>query len=83
MKNNSKKTNLITVPTFIFRQGTHSGEDFEENVIQVSFYNNGIEISQEGNFTDDESVIISYKYLDALFKAIKNELPKAQEILKK
>jgi len=32
-------TDLITVPTFTFRQGKNSDGSFEENPIQVSFTN--------------------------------------------
>lgn len=76
-------TDLITVPTFTFRQGKHSDNSFEENPIQVSFYNGSIELRQEGEFDQDESILISPKYLDALFKSIKKSLPEAKECLER
>ncbi len=69
---------LITVPTFTFKQGKHSNDNFEESPIQVSFYNGSIELSQEGEFDVDERVLISPKHVEALFKAIKKNMPEAK-----
>lgn len=75
--------NLITVPTFTFRQGNHSDGTFEENPIQVSFYNGSIELSQEGQFDQDESIIISPNHVKALFRAIQKHTPEANEWLER
>lgn len=72
---------LITVPTFTFRQGKNSDSTFEENPITVSFYNGSIELSQEGAFDTDEKILLSPNYIDALFKAIKKNMPEAKEWL--
>jgi len=72
---------LTTAPTFTFKQGKHSDGSFEENPIQIEFYNGAIVLRQEGAFDLDESISISPKYLDKLFKAIKKNLPEATDWL--
>lgn len=76
-------SDLTTVPTFIYRQGKTSDDTFKENPIQVSFYANGIELRQEGEFIEDETIMISYDHLKDLFKAIQKNLPDALEHLKR
>ena len=71
------QTELITVPNFTFKQGTHKDNDFEENPIRVEFYLNGICLRQEGEFDIDESIMISAKHLDTLFKEIKKQYKEA------
>lgn len=72
---------LITVPTFTYNQGTHNKNDFEESPITVSFYNGSINLTQEGEFDIRESINISPKHLDKLFKEIKKHLPEAESWL--
>lgn len=72
-------SDLITAPTFTFRQGKNSNGSFEENPIQVSFYNGTIELRQEGDYEQDETVQLSPQYVNALFKAIKKNMPEAKE----
>ena len=71
------KTELITVPTFTFNQGELGGIDWDYP-IQVSYYNNGVELIQEGN-----SVVVDYAHLNNLFKEIKKHLKEAKQILDK
>lgn len=71
-------SDLTTVPTFTYRQGKHSDGNFEENPIQVEYYNGAIILRQEGAFDIDENISISPKHLDALFRAIKKNMPEAK-----
>jgi hypothetical protein len=65
---------LIKVPTFTFRQGDIFGGG--ERPVQVNFYEGGelIEITQEGNYDDDEKILIKLEFLDKLVKEIKKHL---------
>jgi hypothetical protein len=63
-------SNLINAPTFIYRQGKFADDTFKENPIQITYYSNGVELRQEGEFEQDETIIISYDHLKKLFKAI-------------
>jgi len=74
-------SDLINVPTFTYRQGKNSDGDFSENPIQVSFYINAIELSQEGSYNQDETILISYDHLKSLFRAINKNMPQALELL--
>lgn len=65
----SKKTELITVPTFTFYQ--EGG-----NPIQVRYYVNCVELEYDGHYID-----IEYDQLNSLFKEIKKHLPDAQNHL--
>ncbi len=74
---------LITVPTFTYHQGKHYDNSFDENPINVDFYNGTICLRQEDAYEEEECINISPKHLDALFKAIKKNLPEALIILER
>lgn len=74
---------LITVPTFTFQQGKNSDGTFAENPIQVSFYNGTINLSQEGQFMENDSINISTAHFEKLFKEIKKHYPEAKSYLEK
>lgn len=75
---------LITVPTFEFKQGSHIDNKFEENPIHVDFYMNAICLRQDGEYMPtQEQVLISYKYLEKLFKEIKKHQANAKAMLDK
>lgn len=71
---------LITVPTFTFRQGQF-GDDVFEKPIQVSFYNGAISLTQEGDYDQDEEIILHPDFVNKLFKAIQKNMPEALEAL--
>lgn len=77
------KNELITVPTFEYKQGTHKDDNFQENPIRVEYYDGSICLKQEGHFTEDETILISPEHLDSLFKAIKKNLTDAKVFLKR
>ena len=70
-------SNLVTLPTFIFRQGElHEGGELP---IQVIYYRDGvIELNQEG-----QEIIIQYDYLRKLFNEIKKHYPEAMRKIEK
>lgn len=73
---------LITVPTFTFNQGSlFNGDTDVERPIHVDYYNGTITLRQEGEFTQEETINIHPKFLDALFKEIKKHLPNANKML--
>lgn len=65
---------LITVPTFTFNQGdVFSGEDLQaERPIHVDYFNGSIQLRQDGEFDEQEKILISDAFLDKLFKEIKS-----------
>ena len=68
------KTDLTTVPSFVFVQ------DNTEEVqppIHVKYWSNAIELNQGGN-----EVMIDYDELSSLFREIKGHLPQALARLK-
>lgn len=75
-------TELITVPTFTFNQGDIFQDAETERPISVDFYKDSIVLRQDGNFDQQEQILIHSKYLDALFKAIKKHKMEADEYLK-
>lgn len=75
----AQKTQLITVPTFQFIQGDFFGSDNNiERPIQVSYYDNCIQLEQGGN-----EIIILPDMLNDLFKEIKRHLPELIEEFRK
>jgi hypothetical protein len=73
---------LITVPTFIFQQGDMWDQEGDsEKPIHVDYYNGSICLRQDGEYEKQEEIIISPKYLNALFKEIKKHLPEAEAML--
>jgi hypothetical protein len=75
------KTDLITVPTFVFHQGDLGDETFEMP-IHVDFYNGTIVLRQKGDYDTLEEIKIAPENLDALFKEIKRHKPSAEQIMK-
>lgn len=63
------KTELITVPSFIYHQP-------DESDVQVNYYMNGIELVQSGN-----SIVIDYHELNTLFREIKKHTAEATKKL--
>lgn len=81
---NPDYTDLITVPTFTFNQGDpFAGEGNVERPIQVSFYNGSIELKQDGEFDNPETIILNPDCVDKLFRAIKKHRGMANDILNK
>jgi hypothetical protein len=79
-----KEPQLITVPTFTFNQGDVFDMDgTAEKPIHVDFYDGVICLRQDGNYDQQEEIIISPKYLAALFKAIMKHKPEAERMLKR
>lgn len=75
---------LITCPTFEFKQGDiFSGVDNAEKSIHVDFYNGSIQLRQDGEYDQQEKILILPENLDKLFKEIKKHLPDALVMLKK
>jgi len=75
---------LITVPTFTFKQGNIFNADPEvERPITVSYYNGTIELLQDGEYDQPEKILIHPSFLNKLFQEIKKHLPEALECLKK
>lgn len=74
---------LITVPTFTYYQGDiFNGDDPEcERPIHVDYYNGSICLRQDDGYNNENSISISPKYMDKLFKEIKKHLPDALVIL--
>lgn len=69
---------LITVPTFTYNQGSvYKGDENTERPITVNYYNGSIELQQEGEYDQPESIIIQPDHIDKLFKEIKKHLPEA------
>jgi hypothetical protein len=75
--------NLITVPTFIFNQGKPDGDLDYERPIHVDYYNGSICLRQDGDFEEQEQILISPQYLDKLFKEIKKHQADAEKSLKR
>jgi hypothetical protein len=69
-------TILSTVPSFTFYQTEQEEGINEELPINIRYYHGTIELEQ-GN----ESIIISSENVNALFKAIKKNLPEAEAML--
>lgn len=76
------KTELITVPTFVFPQGK-LGDNNYESPIHVDFYNGSICLRQDGDYEQMEQIIIDPKHLESLFKEIKRHRANAEAMLKK
>lgn len=72
---------LITVPTFIFNQGTLLEVQGAERPIHVDFYNGTIVLRQDGQYDQQEEIKISPEYLEKLFRKIKKHLPEAEKML--
>lgn len=70
-------TTLLTLPNFIFKQGSIGDNNWEESV-QVIYYTNCISLDQ-----GDNSVVINYDQLDKLFKEIKRHKENALKTLNK
>lgn len=70
----SKETQLITVPSFVFDNGT-------EIPIQVNYYNGSIELRQAGNFDTPETIMLDPSEVKSLIKAIIKHQPEANEWL--
>lgn len=77
----AQKTKLISVPTFTFNQGDMLLDNEFERPISVDFYNGCIVLRQDGEFENQEEILISPKFLDALFKEIKKHKPEAEGLL--
>lgn len=60
---------LITVPTFTFNQGDFGLESEAEKSISVDFYNGCIVLRQDGEFVQQEEILIHPKYAAAFFNA--------------
>jgi hypothetical protein len=73
-----EKTNLITVPTFTFYQGEVFDFEGAERPISVDYYNDTICLRQDGDYNQQEVIIIKPEYLDKLFKAIKKYKSEAE-----
>jgi hypothetical protein len=76
------KTELITVPTFVFHQGD-LGDDTFEMPIHVDFYNGTIVLRQKGDYDQMEEIKLSPENLDVLFKEIKRHKLDAESMLKR
>lgn len=70
--------NLITVPSFIFKQGDVGIDERSEFLIQVQYYTEGLICLESEN----GSVNILKENLDKLVKEIKRHLPEAESSLK-
>lgn len=68
---------LITVPTFTFKQGDFYDEGFERP-IQVLYLNSGSII---GLKQDDQTILVKVELLNKLVRAIKANLPEAKKAL--
>lgn len=75
------KTELITVPTFVFPQGK-LGDTNYERPIHVDYYNGSICLRQDGEFTQQEQIILLPEHIEALFREIKRHRKDAEHILK-
>lgn len=75
------KTELITVPTFVFPQGK-IGDDNFERPIYVDYYNSTITLRQDGEFEQQEKIQLLPEHVDALFKEIKRHQKDAEYWLK-
>lgn len=74
------KTELITVPTFVFSQG-ELGDDTYETPIHVDFYNGSIVLRQDGNYAAQEKITIHPDFVEALFREIKRHKKDAEHLL--
>lgn len=78
----SKDVKLITVPTFIFNQGDMLIDDCFERPIHVDFYDNCISLRQDGEYKQQEEIVISPKHIKALFREIIKHQKEATHFLK-
>jgi hypothetical protein len=78
----NKQTNLISVPTFTFNQGDLFIDTETERPISIDFYNGCITLRQDGEYDQQEQILIHPKFFEALFKAIRKNLPITTELLK-
>lgn len=76
------KTELITVPTFIFNQGELLTDNDSEFPIQVTYWNDGEMVELKTLNYTNESIIIRTKDLKSLFKEIERHLSEATNKLK-
>lgn len=72
---------LITVPTFTFKQGELFDTDVEQP-LHVDYFNGSIQIRQDGGYDQQESINISSKHIKAFFKEVLKHLPDAEHYLK-
>lgn len=69
---------LITVPTITVNQGDpFNQEELSEKPVHVDFYDGSIVLRQDGDYKQQEEILISPKYFEAIFKEIRKHLPKA------
>lgn len=66
----AKETQLITVPSFIFDNGT-------EIPVQVNYYNGSIELVQTGDFDTPDRIVLDPDTIKDLIKAIIKHQPEA------
>ena len=76
MDSDFKTSELINVPSFIFTQDDSEGNT--EKPIWVQYYNNCITLEQGG-----EEILLLPEAVNAFFKAVKKNLPEAEQWLKK
>lgn len=76
------KTELITVPTFVFPQGKLGDEDYERP-IHVDYYNGSICLRQDGELDQQEIIHLLPDQVDALFREIKRHKKNAEAMLKR
>lgn len=74
------KTELITVPTFVFPQGK-IGDDNYERPIHVDYYNGSIILRQDGDYDQQEVIHLAPDQIEALFKEIKRHKHNAEAML--
>lgn len=77
----SKQTKLISVPTFTFNQGNLFSDIESERPISVDFYNGSIVLRQDGDYDEQEQILIHPKFFDALVKEIRKHKISAYNIL--
>lgn len=77
----SNEINLITVPTFTFNQGDMFTDDQFERPVNVDYYENCIEIRQDGEYKQQQSIKIHPKYVKDLFRQIVKHQKEAEEVL--
>lgn len=73
---------LITVPTFTFKQGDFiKGDSIVEQPLSVDFYDGSICIRQDGEYDVPEQIIIHPEYIAAFFKEVLKHKKYADEFL--
>lgn len=76
------KTELTTVPTFIFYQGQLMADTDAEFPIQVTFWDEGDSVELKMLDDSGREITLSTKHMKRLFKEIERHLPEATKKLK-